>query len=333
MKGQTVRAAKANTPSLSCVAKFRVGQQKGKVKKVMQPWSEHMFIELPEAYKEHFGKPLESIPGDLLKEAKRRLRTTILAALDDTTHRNVDLNIFMAKRPYIFPCASCNQMLWATVHDERWRFQLCNPSLSKTFVDDVLERYRQQQWADRGIDVEDDSLRTYIDTETLIVTGTYSCHYCGMAGSRLTGFDIKPGTENQPWRWGCVVCAKYWKRLSTRAMVMHVAFREMTFSFFSRWPLSRWAKENWPDIYHKAVHHGVKRTTYYMKYDPFPVLRGAPPSDDPQCRLDLAEDMVRDIWNAVLPNEVFATTQAQVREACFEAVSYTHLTLPTNREV
>ena len=42
---------------------------------------------------------------------------------------------------------------------------------------------------------------------------------------------------------------------------------------------------NWPEVYHKASHWIIERTTWYSKYDAFPETRDQPPADDPKFRM------------------------------------------------
>ena len=49
----------------------------------------------------------------------------------------------------------------------------------------------------------------------------------------------------------------------------------------------------------------LQRTTWYLKYDPFPEMRDEPPSDDPQTRLKLSDELQRSIWNIILSDEEF----------------------------
>ena len=72
------------------------------------------------------------------------------------------------------------------------------------------------------------------------------------------------------------------------------------------------SQENWPEVYHKAVHMTVTRTTWYCKYDPDPVLRDAPPSDDPRYRLLLSDDLQRMLWNSLLPEGAFVSERAEL---------------------
>ena len=117
---------------------------------------------------------------------------------------------------------------------------------------------------------------------------TYSCDQCGVAPKALTGFDVKPPTSNNCWRWSCRRCGKNWARETEKAVVIHLRCKIFSFSFFTRWPLDQWVKVSWPEVHNKAIDLVMTRTRYYCKYHPFPELRDAPPSDAPKYRLSRA---------------------------------------------
>ena len=62
----------------------------------------------------------------------------------------------------------------------------------------------------------------------------------------------------------------------------------------------------------------MMRSTWYLKYDPYPALRDVPPSDNPHLRLKVSDDIQRSIWNILLPDTAFATTADSLRGAVRE---------------
>ena len=58
-------------------------------------------------FQEKYGKTLKEIPADLMSEIRPQVKKAILSALSDTANRNVNLNVFMAKRPYKYPVGDC----------------------------------------------------------------------------------------------------------------------------------------------------------------------------------------------------------------------------------
>ena len=87
------------------------------------------------------------------------------------------------------------------------------------------------------------------------------------------------------------------------SVVIHLRNKGFGISFFTRWPLDDWVQKHWPEVYYKACHMILQRTTWYLKYDPFPEMRNEPPSDDPRTRLMLSDDLQRSIWNIILSKE------------------------------
>ena len=108
-------------------------------------------------------------------------------------------------------------------------------------------------------------------------------------------------------------CGANWQRDTGKSVVVHLRSRDRTFSFFTRWPISYSVKTDWPEVYFKALHFAVVRSTWYCKYEPHPVLRDVPPSDDPRLRLRVADDIQRAIWNILLPDSAFARGEEQLR--------------------
>ena len=74
-------------------------------------------------------------------------------------------------------------------------------------------------------------------------------------------------------------------RESMAAVVIHIIMDGTSCSFYSPWPLSWYVQQNWPEVYFKACHWIIERTTWYSKYDAFPAIRDQPPTDDPKFRL------------------------------------------------
>ena len=107
----------------------------------------------------------------------------------------------------------------------------------------------------------DDEFDDLIVRGNLEITITYSCHQCATAASALTGWDVKPATSNNGWRWGCLTCRKNWDRGTEMAVVVHCRLRDLSFSFFTRWPLDRAVEELWPEVHHKAIDLVVLRST------------------------------------------------------------------------
>ena len=87
------------------------------------------------------------------------------------------------------------------------------------------------------------------------------------------------------------------------ALIIHLRCREVSISFYTRWPLDGWVQDHWPEAHYKTNHIVMQRTTWYLKFDALPEMRGVPPSDDPQTRLMLNDELQRAIWNIILPDE------------------------------
>jgi hypothetical protein len=176
----------------------------------------------------------------------------------------------------------------------------------------VRAHYRDQGLAPEG-QIDDDSFNEFITVTNLKGEMTYSCHNCGTSGSAFTGWDVKPPSSNKGWRWGCLVCGQNWARSTDMSVLVHLSANQLSLSFYTRWPLDDWVKENWPEVYHKANHWTVQRSTWYCKYDPEPSLRDAPATDNPKHRLKMAQDTQRQIWNIILPDGVFDSSPESLK--------------------
>ena len=316
--GKIIKTAKLKTQSVKCQALFRQQKKEGPT---ARSWLSQMQVDLGAQFEEKFGKPLKEFPADLLRQAKSKITGAILAALKDTANRNVSLNSFMSHRPYLRPATAFDRLTWAALHDERVTLSLTDEDVPEEFRQDVRRIYREQKWMgiedqmqqlNVGSETADEEFDELIVSGNLEITMTYSCNYCATAASALTGWDVKPPTSNNVWRWGCLTCRKNWDRSTERAVVVHCRLRDLSFSFFTRWPLDREVLELWPEVYHKAIDLVVLRSTYYLKYDAFPELRDAPPSDNPRYRLDVSAEIQRKIWNIMLPDATFEGDKAKL---------------------
>ena len=186
-------------------------------------------------------------------------------------------------------------------------------------ADEIKAGRKVQGWPEGAGAGDDKSFASAIDMSgNLVATMTYSCSKCAVASSAVTGWDFKPSTHNQANRWGCKVCWQNWLRDTAMSIVIHVRSKDRSFSFFTRWPLSHTVKIEWPEVYYKATHFAVMRSTWYCKYDPFPELRDEPPSDDPKLRLKVADDIQRAIWNILLPDTAFSSDEVALKAAIRE---------------
>ena len=78
---------------------------------------------------------------------------------------------------------------------------------------------------------------------------------------------MKAATANRSQRWGRLHCYRKWDREHTAAEDVHFVMDGKTCSFYSHWPLSEYVKANWPEVYQKACHQAIERTTWYSKYE------------------------------------------------------------------
>ena len=229
----------------------------------------------------------------------------------------------MKARPYQYPAADFSRLTWAVMHDERLSMVLSDPSLPMEFVSDVRRVYEEQGWPEAANVSDDEAFAIAVDSSgNLVATMTYACSACAIASSAVTGWDYKPKTSNREHRWGCFACRRNWAKDGEKSVVVHVRSKDRSFSFFTRWPLSYYVKNSWPEVYHKATHFAVVRSTWYLKYDPNPELRDMPPSDDPKLRVMVADDIQRAIWNILLPDTAFAADEATLRAAVREENSH-----------
>ena len=102
------------------------------------------------------------------------------------------------------------------------------------------------------------------------------------------------------------------------AVVVHLRSNQVSLSFFTRWPLDYWVRENWPEVYTKAMHWVAQRSTWYCKYDPLPACRDTPPSDNPRHRLKVAGELQRQLWNVILPDAIFAATTKELQDSIIQ---------------
>ena len=154
---------------------------------------------------------------------------------------DVNLSVFMERRPYRYPVADSDRLHWAALHDERIVINLLQPDLPEEFRADVRRVFAEQGWLAGSGHGEDPDVE--IARCNLLATITYSCDGCSLAASALTGWDVKPSTGKRGWRWGCRACCRNWVRSSPRATVVHMVYKGMSLSFFSRWPLDAWVSE------------------------------------------------------------------------------------------
>ena len=84
------------------------------------------------------------------------------------------------------------------------------------------------------------------------------------------------------------------------SVVVHVRSGDWSCFFSTRWPLPLHVQKNWLEVYHKAMRFAMTRNTWYCKYNPYPVRRDKPPSDDPKLWLKVADDIQRASWNILL---------------------------------
>ena len=315
--GDIVRHAKKTTQSVKAAAEF---SGRLTMKAPARAWLKDMAMQVPKDFRDQFGRELKSgLTAGLMAKAREQVSAAIQTALRDTANRTVNLNVYMKKRPYVYPAADFIRLTWAVMHDERLIMLLSDPSLSIEFVSDVRRVYKEQGWPEGAGAGDDKSFAYAVDMSgNLVATMTYSCSKCAVASSALTGWDYKPSTNNQPNRWGCKVCWQNWLRDTDMSIVIHVRSKDRSFSFFTRWPLSHTVKIEWPEVYYKATHFAVMRSTWYCKYDPFPELRDEPPSDDPKLRLKVADDIQRAIWNILLPDTAFSSDEVALKAAIRE---------------
>ena len=86
-----------------------------------------------------------------------------------------------------------------------------------------------------------------------------------------------------------------------------IRHKEYSFSFFTRWPLSQWTLDSWPEVYYAAQDFVAERTSYHYHYEPFPPIRNEPPVDDPAGRVVLDPASQRSLLQWVFKD--FATTK------------------------
>ena len=235
---EVVRPAKKKTQSLKAASVFSgMKEERGHY----QNWLAEMKVQIGDEYAKHFGKPFKEIPPAVCRMIKENFRAAFQAALRDTANRNVNLSVFMDRRPYRYPVADSDRLMWAALHDERIVINLLQPDLPEEFREDVRRVFAKQGWLAGSGDGEDHDVE--IAKCNLLATITYSCDGCSMAASALTGWEVKPATGNRGWRWGCRACGRNWVRGSPRAIVVHMLYKGMSLSFFSRWPLDHWVME------------------------------------------------------------------------------------------
>ena len=98
------------------------------------------------------------------------------------------------------------------------------------------------------------------------------------------------------------------------AVVIHIIMDGKSCSFYSPWPLSWYVQQNWPEVYFKACHWIIERTTWYSKYDAFPELRDQPPTDDPKFRLPVPPPLTPPLPTCTLASGVPFTSGAAVMQ-------------------
>ena len=196
--GEEVNKAKKKTQPLRCAAEF---QQQKNSKAAAKCWLQHIDLQLKKEFREFFKKPLKEIPADIMKEIRDQVSTAITAALRDTSNRNIDLNVFMAKRPYQSPAAPHEQLHWAAMHDERLIISLCDPELPEEFLKDVRRVYEAEGWIEEADQAGVQDWRQFATVANLCGEMTYACSNCGVSAKALSGWNVKPSTGNRSWRW------------------------------------------------------------------------------------------------------------------------------------
>ena len=150
---------------------------------------------------------------------------------------------------------------------------ILDEDVPKSFRDDVREHWGQHLEELRASvvsgsavaavppNVSSESVRRS-EVDMAIVCGsmlwmlTYSCGYCLVAGTALTGWEVETPSASRGHRWGCLNCLRNWDREHHVAVVVNLVMDGKFCSLCSYWPLSEYVKRNWPDVYNTAGHVG-----------------------------------------------------------------------------
>jgi len=302
-RGTVVRPAKKTTQSTAGAMGFHhMKEARLDGRAALRQWIEEIKVELPKKYYEKYGERLREIPLDVLKQVAAKASAALLGALLNTRNRNCFMNPFMKQAKYLYPRSEEWQLTWAAMHDERGGINILDADIPESFRADVRTYWAQHLEELKAIAasgsavaampsdissacVERGDVNMAIACGSMIWMLTYACGSCLMAGKALTGWGVKPATGNRGHRLGCLHCWKNWERESMAAVVIHIIMDGKSCSFYSPWPLSWYVQQNWPEVYFKACHWIIERTTWYSKYDAFPAIRDQPPTDDPKFRL------------------------------------------------